>query len=36
MTEQTFDAFIVKEIADKQYAGRVEQTVSGICLRAKS
>jgi putative YhdH/YhfP family quinone oxidoreductase len=26
MTEQTFDAFIVKEIADKQYAGRVEQT----------
>jgi putative YhdH/YhfP family quinone oxidoreductase len=26
MTDQTFDAFIVKEIADKQYAGRVEQT----------
>jgi putative YhdH/YhfP family quinone oxidoreductase len=26
MTDQTFDAFIVKETADKQYAGRVEQT----------
>jgi putative YhdH/YhfP family quinone oxidoreductase len=26
MTDQTFDAFIVKKIADKQYAGRVEQT----------
>jgi putative YhdH/YhfP family quinone oxidoreductase len=26
MTDQTFDAFIVKETADKQYAGRVKQT----------
>jgi putative YhdH/YhfP family quinone oxidoreductase len=26
MTDQTFDAFIVKETADNQYAGRVEQT----------
>ena len=25
MTDQTFDAFIVKKTADKQYAGRVEQ-----------